>query len=209
LTGKSSYRICKCDKKDILSIINKHHYLSNITITFKSGFNVALLNNKEVIGACVFTGFPVPELAYGCFGLNRNEQKGLWELSRFVLKPEYQKKEHNLASWFMARAIKIFKKNNYVKAILSYADNNYHSGIIYAASNFIYYGLSDVKKDFWIKQDNGLYKKHSRGKTKGIDGEWRPRSQKHRFLKIFDKKLKCKWQQIKWNKINIDYTKFT
>ena len=195
---KSNYTICKCNKKDIELILNQHHYLSKISITFKSGFNLSLSQKNEVVGACIFTGFPVPELAYGCFGLNRKEQEGLWELSRLVLKPEHQQKEHNLASWFIAKSIKELKKSEYVRAILSYADDDYHSGIVYAASNFIYYGLSDPKKDFWIKQESGSYKKHSRGKIKGLEGDWRPRSQKHRFLKIFDKALKCKWNPIKW-----------
>jgi len=28
---------------------------------------------------------------------------------------------------------------------------------------------------------------------KGLDGEWRDRSQKHRFLKVYDKELNIKW----------------
>ena len=195
---KINYTLSKCSKKDIELILNQHHYLSKISITFKSGFNLSLLHKNKIVGACIFTGFPVPELAYGCFGLNRKEQGGLWELSRLVLNPEHQQKEHNLASWFIAKATTELKKAKYVRAILSYADKDYHNGTVYSASNFIYYGLSDVKKDFWIKQKNGIYKKHSRGKIKGLVGEWRRRSQKHRFLKIFDKKLKCKWKPMKW-----------
>jgi|TARA_R110000851_G_scaffold10505_1_gene37779 hypothetical protein len=197
---KENYDICLCNKSEIADLLNNFHYLSKISVTFKSGFNVALKYKDEVVGACIFTGFPVPELATGCFGLDRKEQDGLWELSRFVLDPSHQQKEHNLSTWFMARAIKKIKKEQKVLAVLSYADDDHHSGIIYAASNFKYYGLASEKKDFWIKQEDGSYKKHSRGKTKGIAGEWRPRSRKHRFLLVFDKVLRCKWVEEKWQR---------
>tara|TARA_R110002167_G_scaffold37170_1_gene116675 strand:+ start:57 stop:668 length:612 start_codon:yes stop_codon:yes gene_type:complete len=195
---KENYDVCLCNKGEITDLLNDFHYLSKISVTFKSGFNVALKHKGVIVGACIFTGFPVPELATGCFGLGRKEQKGLWELSRFVLDPSHQAKEHNLSTWFMARALKKIKKEQTVSAVLSYADDDHHSGIIYAASNFKYYGLATAKKDFWIKQEDGSYKKHSRGKTKGIAGEWRPRSRKHRFLLVFDKVLKCNWVEKKW-----------
>mgnify|MGYP003626435051 FL=1 len=195
---KENYDVCLCSKGEVTDLLNDFHYLSKISVTFKSGFNVALKHKGVVVGACIFTGFPVPELATGCFGLDRKEQKGLWELSRFVLDPSHQSKEHNLSTWFMARAIKKIKKEQTVSAVLSYADDDHHSGIIYAASNFKYYGLASAKKDFWIKQEDGSYKKHSRGKTKGIAGEWRPRSRKHRFLLVFDKVLRCNWVEEKW-----------
>ena len=73
---KINYTLSKCSKKDIELILNQHHYLSKISITFKSGFNLSLLHKNKIVGACIFTGFPVPELAYGCFGLNRKEQGG-------------------------------------------------------------------------------------------------------------------------------------
>tara|TARA_R100000541_G_scaffold11990_4_gene20285 strand:+ start:120 stop:728 length:609 start_codon:yes stop_codon:yes gene_type:complete len=197
---KENYDVCLCSKGEVADLLNNFHYLSKISVTFKSGFNVALKYKDEVVGACIFTGFPVPELAKGCFGLDRKEQDGLWELSRFVLDPSHQLKEHNLSTWFMARALKKIKKEKKVLAILSYADDDHHSGIIYAASNFKYYGLTSEKKDFWIEQEDGSYKKHSRGKTKGVAGEWRLRSKKHRFLLVFDKVLRCKWTEEKWQR---------
>jgi hypothetical protein len=40
-------------------------------------------------------------------------------------------------------------------------------------------------------------KKHSRGKVKGVEGEWKERTRKHRYLMIFDKELE---QKLKWEK---------
>ncbi len=146
----------------------------------------------KLIGVAIFHGLSVPETAKGCFGLERTEQGGIFELGRLALNPDYYMK--NLTSWFLSRVIKKLRADTYVRAILSYADSEFHVGYIYQAVNFKYYGLTAYKKDFWILQDDGTYIKHQRGKLKNLVGEYRPRSRKHRYLMIFDKKLKCKWQ---------------
>ena len=189
---KQGYKIKRVSKLDASDILKKYHYLFKISRGFKSGFNYGLFNDEKLVGVCIFTGFPVPELAKGLFGLDRNQQKGLFELSRLCLEPKTQEGEHNITSWFVSRCIKQLKKDTEVRAILSYADDDFHKGTIYQACNFKYYGLTTPKKDFWIKTKDG-YKKHSRGSVKGIDGEWRPRSRKHRYLLVFDNSLKVKW----------------
>jgi len=202
---KSDYSSLIVSKNLLEELMRKHHYLSKVSVGFKSGFNVGLIYKGKVVGGCIFTGFPVPELSQSCFGLERDDQDGLWELSRFVLEPEHQSNEHNLATWFMARAIKLLRSKESVRAVLSYADNDHHKGVIYSASNFKYYGLSEKKKDFYIEsQQDDLFSgtqmiKHSRGKMKDLEGEWRDRSQKHRFLLVFDKDLNCQWQSQTWN----------
>ena len=94
----------------------------------------------------------------------------------------------------MSRTIKALRKETNVRAILAYADSDFHNGTIYRACNFTYYGLTKPKKDFWIAQADGSFIKHSRGKTKGVAGEWRPRSRKHRYLMVFDKTLNIRWK---------------
>lgn len=185
------YQIYKVSKQDAKIILNQHHYLSQQGYSFKSGYNYGLYYQNILIGVIIFTGLSVPETAKGCFGLNRNEQDGLFELSRLSINPMYYEK--NLTSWFVSRAIKILKHETHIRAILSYADSDFHNGYIYQATNFKYYGLTKPKKDFWILQEDGTYKKHQRGKIKGLNGEWRYRSRKHRYLLIFDKSLKCLW----------------
>lgn len=194
--SKQDYVIfAEAEKSSCKNLLEKYHYLSKTGNGFKSGYNFILWNTKkgEVVGVCIFTGFPVPELVKGMYGLDRKDQKGFFELSRLCLEPNEQNKEHNLASWFVSRCIKHLKKLTKVRAILSYADDDHHKGVVYRACNFDYYGLTDKKKDFWILQDDGSYKKHSRGKTKGVAGEWRDRSRKHRFVMTFDKTLNMLW----------------
>ena len=190
---KSDFTIKLISKKECAELLLTYHYLKDISRGFKSGYNFGLFQENRLVGVCIFTGFPVPELVKGMLGLQRNQQQGMFELSRLCLEPVVQKNEHNLASWFVSRCVKTLCKLTEVKLILSYADAAFHEGTIYKACNFKYYGTTDVKKDFWIKQIDGSFKKHSRGKIKGLDGEWRPRTVKHRYVYQIDNSLKILW----------------
>ncbi len=202
--AKTDFYIDKVSKKQAEDILLEYHYLKDFSKGFKSGYNYGLfekndfspLNLGGVLGVCIFTGLPVPEVAKGAFGLERNEQQGLFELSRLCIHPITQSREYNITSWFVSQAIRQFRKDTEVKAILSYADSDHHSGTIYRACNFKYYGLTDRKKDFYYSDGT----KHSRGKIKGEDGEWKDRSRKHRYLMVFDKELKKRltWEEEKW-----------
>jgi len=201
---KSDFYIDRVGKEDIKELLYTYHYLKDESRDFKSGFNYGLYRNSftdilrigRCLGACIFTGIPVPEIAVGAFGLQRHEQEGIYELSRLCIHPDLQKEEHNITSWFVSRCIRRFKKDARVRAILSYADANHHLGTIYRACNFTYYGLTAPKKDFYYSDGT----KHSRGSISGIDGEWRSRSRKHRYLMVFEKELKERltWKEEKW-----------
>jgi hypothetical protein len=171
---KDEFYIDKVSKEEIKNLLYTYHYLKDESKDFKSGFNYALYRKSftdvlrigNPIATCVFTSFPVPELAVGAFGLQRDQQEGLYELSRLCVHPDVQKEEYNITSWFVSRCIKRFRKDTKVKAILSYADSNHHAGVIYRATNFKYYGLSSPKKDFYYADGT----KHSRGSVKGAPG---------------------------------------
>lgn len=201
---KDDFYIDRVGKNDIKDLLYTYHYLKDESKDFKSGYNYGLYRKSfsdvlrvgECLAACVFTGLPVPEIAVGAFGLQRDQQEGLFELSRLCVHPDIQKEEYNITSWFVSRCIRRFRKDARVRCILSYADANHHSGVIYRACNFNYYGLTKPKKDFYYADGT----KHSRGSVKGIEGEWRERSRKHRYLMIFDKELKKRltWKEEKW-----------
>ena len=196
---KSDYHIDRVNKSEAADLLLRFHYLKDISKTFKSGYNYGLYKNNEfcplniggIQGVCIFTGLPVPEIAKGAFGLERNEQQGLFELSRLCIHPDTQQEEYNITSWFVSRAIKQLRKDTKVRAIISYADSEHHGGTIYRACNFRYCGLSDPKKDFYFSDGT----KHSRGKIGDAEGEWRDRSRKHRYVMIFDKSLELLWSE--------------
>jgi len=181
-----------------MSILEKYHYLSKINKGFRSGYNFGLFKESELVGVCVFHSPSVPETVKGGFGLERNKQKGIFELGRLCLLPHI--KEKNILSWFVSKSIKFFRKETEVRALLSYADSSFHNGYIYQATNFGYYGLTNKKKDFWFENDDGTYTKHQRGPVKGFKGEWRPRPRKHRYLLVYDDTLNCKWKKSPYPK---------
>ena len=195
--SKTNFSIKTIVKSDAHTILDTFHYLKDFSKGFKSGFNYGCYHNDRLVGVIIFTGLPVPELAVGMLGLERTEQEGLFELSRLCLHPDMAT-EHNLASWFVSNSIKLLRKDTKVRLILSYADSAFHNGTVYRACNFTYYGKSTPKSDFFILNADGTYTKHSRGKVKGIKGEWRPRTQKHRFVLKYDKTLNMKWSEEKW-----------
>ncbi len=194
---KSDYHIDRINKKESAELLLRFHYLKDISKTFKSGYNYGLYKNNDfcplnvggIQGVCIFTGLPVPEIAKGAFGLERDEQQGLFELSRLCIHPNTQQSEYNITSWFVSKAIRRLRKETNVRAIISYADSDHHSGTIYRACNFLYCGLSEPKRDFYFADGT----KHSRGSVKGLEGEWKERSRKHRYVMIFDKKLNLLW----------------
>jgi hypothetical protein len=193
--SKQEYSIERVSKAQCADVLLKYHYLKDISKGFKSGFNYGLIKDGVCVGVIIFTGFPVPELSKGMLGLARDDQDGLFELSRLCLHPEVQQSEHNLASWFVSRSIRALRKDTPVRVILSYADADFHQGTVYSACNFSYYGLTEAKKDFWVLQPDGSFVKHSRGPIKHLQGEWRMRSRKRRFVLVFDKSLTVLWDK--------------
>ena len=97
---KSDFYIDRVDKDSCKNLLYNYHYLKDESKDFKSGYNYGLfrhtdwdcpLNIGGCLAVCIFTGLPVPEIAKGAFGLERDEQDGLFELSRLCVDPELQK----------------------------------------------------------------------------------------------------------------------
>ena len=130
--------ISKISKKDCAVLLQQYHYLAKESISFRSGFNYGLYKDEELIGVCIFHGVSAPETLKGCLGLDRNNQKGFYELGRLCVKAGISAK--NLLSWFVSKSIRLLKKETFVRGILSYADSRYHKGYIYQACNFKYSG---------------------------------------------------------------------
>lgn len=174
----------------------RHHYLAQKGNGFLCKTAHGLFDNQmHLIGVITWGGVSVYQTLIGLFdGYDKySDQSGIWELTRLAMDDD--RKEKNLTSWFVSHSIRILRKENDVKAIISYADSTYHHGYIYQATNFKYYGLAPKKSDFFKMQEDGTEKQIFRGSVKGMNGEWRDRSRKHRYLIVYDKNLKVKWEE--------------
>lgn len=151
----------------------KWHYLGETD--FLSTINYGAYFNNILYGVISY-GTPNAKNLKGYW--NSKTQYGWWEIKRLAMSdiaPKFSE------SRFIGITIKILRKYFYVKGIITLADTKVnHVGTIYKASGFDYIGLTPQKSDFWV---NGKIKQ--RGKSKGIDGDWIPRSRKHLFIKKF------------------------
>lgn len=191
---KDKYYIEKISLHTAKILLDKYHYLHEHG-NFRSGLNFGLFDSidKKLIGVCVFHSVSAKGIAKGCFGLNSYKLEGFMELGRLCINPH--KYEKNMTSFFLSGSIRLLRKYKKVVALLTYADSEYHTGYVYQACSFKYYGLTAQKKDFFVLQQDGSYKKLQRGKCKHLKGEWRDKSRKHRYLIIYDKGLKTLWEE--------------
>jgi hypothetical protein len=193
---KNRYTVDKIDHKLADSFLTRHHYLAQQGNGFLGKKQYGLFREDNAfVGVIVFAGVSVIETLIGAFeGFDRFScQDGFWELTRLAMDSDL--KEKNLTSWFVAKAIKRLRSETNVRALISYADSKYHHGYIYQATNFKYYGLAPQKQDFFEKLTGGGERQVWRGSVKGLEGEWRDRSRKHRYMIVYDKKLTVKWQE--------------
>ena len=158
-----------------LNLYKKWHYLKDQS--FISSINFGVMFEHQYHGAISYGPPNATEL--GTYW-DRQTQAGWWEIKRLALSPECIR---NSESRIIAMSIKLLRKMELVRGIVTYADiEQGHAGTIYKASGFTLLGMTAVKKDFVV---NGQIQQ--RGKTRGIDGLWVPRSRKWLFIKQFDR----------------------
>jgi len=151
----------------------KWHYLGGTGFLATHNYGVYTEGN---LWGCISFGSPNAKVLKGYY--TPETQKGWWEIKRLALSDILPK---NSESRVIAIGIKLLRKIEQVKGIITYADSGVgHTGTIYKASGFTYKGLTDKKSDFF----NEWGKPIQRGPVSGMKGEWRDRSQKHLFIKI-------------------------
>lgn len=190
------YEVCRIPHQLTDDFLKRHHYLAQQGNGFLGKVQYGLFRKDgRFIGVVVFAGISVIETLIGAFeGFERfSNQEGFWELARLAMDDDT--KERNLTSWFLSRCIKKLRQEEYVRAIISYADSKYHHGYIYQATNFKYYGLTPQRSDFFEALSGGGTRQVWRGSVKGLQGEWMPRSRKHRYMLVYDETLKIKWAE--------------
>lgn len=167
-------------------LVKFFHYLGDKRFIGQHCYGLFIDNKLQ--GAVVYSPLSVPNSAKSAFGLPMGNHPEYLEMSRLVLNPTLNGK--NYGSYLIAQSLRELKKLH-IKAVISYADSSRHKGAVYQAANFSYHGLTAPKKDFIFADGT----KHSRGKTKGFEGQWVARSRKHRYLYKIDKSVRCVWPQ--------------
>ena len=160
--------------------VKKYHYLKDAR--FFAIHSYGLFYKKELVGVATFS-LPQGNVALkGWFGLP-NSDKSVLELSRLCVNPELN--GTNATSYLLSSALSRLNSDNEYRAVITLADSSRHVGSIYQVCNFKYYGLTDIKSDFF--REDG--KKNPRGSTKNTHGVWLPRTRKHRYCYVFRNKI--------------------
>ena len=179
-------RFYKIEYKTAANAYKEWHYLGETSFISTIDFGAYWKNKLE--GAISYGAPNATELkSY----FDRHNHHGWWEIKRLAMSQVCPK---NSESRFIGYSLKALKKLFVVKGVVTYADSGVgHVGTIYKASGFSSCGLTEPKKDFFV---NG--KIQQRGKTKGVCGEWRDRSRKWLFIKVY----RSKYDEIVLKKTN-------
>ena len=165
------FRVCSPQTAAIA--YKQWHYLGDTSFISKINFGAYF---NQILEGAISYGPPNATELEGYW--DRHTQANWWEIKRLVLSPKCPK---NSESRFIAITLKLLCRLASVRGVVTYADDAQgHVGTIYKASGFLSLGMTAPKNDFWV---NG--KIQQRGKTKGVDGEWRPRSRKWLFIKEY------------------------
>jgi hypothetical protein len=152
-------------------LVEKYHYTK---IQPNSTYYFGLYKDTTLIGACSFS----TPFSKGIREISETIET--LELNRLVLVNNLK----NEASYFINNSIKMIQGD---KIIISFADPSQgHKGTIYKACNFIYYGLTQKRKNMKVEGRNthALSTGKYLAKNKDIEYTYEDRVQKHRFIFI-------------------------
>lgn len=186
--AKDVFSIMQIDKALAYAFVSTYHYLGKAEFFAKYAFGLWCCG--ELVGVATYSNPQGTTALQGWFGLGNDDQSVL-ELSRLAMLPILN--GTNATSFFLSGSIRELKRFG-VRAVITLADASRHIGSIYQVCNFKYYGLANDKQDFFRYPD---CKKNPRGKVKEVQGVWLPRTKKHRYAYIMDKRLKCCYSEQK------------
>lgn len=133
---------------DAVGFIDTYHYQGR----GRPGITIGAFCGDKLIAVTVISS---------CMRLESEVKQGCvtYELGRLVIDPKYQ--AHNFGSWFLRRAIKLFKiAKPAVKRLIAFADPTFgHCGGVYRASNWVYDGLSVASYWYYHRRKNMIYHK--------------------------------------------------
>jgi hypothetical protein len=190
IKAKKIFTIGKIDKSVAYDFVRKYHYLGDAKFFSKIAYGLFHKETGELLGAATFSNPQGNVALKGWFGLPNSDQSVV-ELSRLVVLPQLN--GTNATSYLLGNSLKLLKRDDGIRAVITLADDSRHIGSIYQVCNFEYYGLTDKKSDFFSYDDDG--KVNPRGATKHKQGVWIPRTRKHRYAYLLDDSLKCNYKK--------------
>lgn len=143
--------ISDVDHNDYINFYSLYHYKGK---TGRRGPTLGAYINDRLIACATISSITRNETAKR----HKMTPSEVRELVRFCIHPEFHKK--NFGSWFMARVLKDYAKNNKkVKMVVSFADSGHHLGTLYLAANWTFDGTTGESYHYVNKEGNIIHKR--------------------------------------------------
>jgi hypothetical protein len=182
------FEIREIPKNVAYEFVKMYHYLKDAKFFSQQAFGMFYKDDGTLMGVATFCQPQGTVATKGWFGLTPQD-KSIYELSRLCMLPSLN--GTNATSFLLGGAMRLIKKQGNIRAIITLADSSRHVGSIYQVCNFKYYGLTDVKSDFWCADGTV----NPRGGVKHKHGVWLPRTRKHRYCYLIDKSLQVRYKE--------------
>lgn len=178
LKAKELFSIEPISKKEAYGFVRDYHYLG--AAKFFASHSHGLFIDSRLVGVASFCT-PQGIVALKSWFNESNQTTDILELTRLCMLPALN--GTNATSYLLSGALRNLKKEK-IRAVVTLADNSRHVGSIYQVCNFKYYGLTDLKSDFFSEEGEV----NPRGRVKDKPGVWLPRTRKHRYCFTLDGK---------------------
>jgi len=186
--SKAILKLDWCDYKAAKYAVEHWHYSKVLSVS--TNVFIGVWENTKFIGVIVF-GRGANKNIGNPYGL---EQTEVCELTRVALN-----KHINPVTRILAIAIKLLKKQSIgIKLIVSYADpNQKHYGGIYQGGGWIYEGLTDSQREYFVK-DRWVHGKQANctlGSVKGL--KFRQTLPKYKYLYPLTQEMRDKIEPLR------------
>lgn len=189
IKARDIFEIRKISKDYAYDFVRRYHYLGDAKFFCVQAFGLFYTPTNELVGCATFSLPQGKEALIGWFSLDAHTEN-IYELSRLCMLPSLN--GTNATSFLLGGSIKALKKQNaeakeraklgfleskgsywICRAVITLALAERHVGSIYQVCNLKYYGMTDVKSDFY--RIDGA--KNPRGKVSQWHGVWIPRQE--------------------------------
>lgn len=139
--NKKDYLIVQLSKEVAKQLSIKHHYLHSSPAAIRYAYGLVNINSNNLEGFIIYS-IPHSTLLREAIA-GKTYKNDVIELSRLWVSDSVPK---NGESFLIGNTLKLIKETRY-KFVVSFADSKKgHTGIVYRASNWLYTGLTPIRK---------------------------------------------------------------
>jgi hypothetical protein len=142
---------------------------------------VAEPEENSIQGVCSIIKCPFKTMTTSFFGSLPSDSDLFYQISAI------QTTNPTILPLFLKECIDLTRSKIHITALIAYVEEDEK---VFLDNGFEFIGESARKRDFWHQKSDGSWvKTQHRGSIKGLNGEWRNRPIRRRYLKTFDTQI--------------------